>query len=192
MYSKMNLTKRILLPAFFAISLLVAACGGSNGSTSVTTTKAAANKQIYIRPYALSDLKTLDPPLETDLYSAQAINMVFSGLVEQDDSGKIQPELAQSYSLGSDNVTWTFHLRSGLKFSDGTPLTSADVVYSLDRALQPATKSSFASGYLGLIKDLISWRQTRLRRLSATVSKHLMPILLLSLPASQLHTSWSL
>ena len=68
--------------------------------------------------------------------------MAFSGLVEQDDSGKIQPALAQSYALGTDNVTWTFNLRSGLKFSDGTPLTSADIVYSLDRALQPATKSS--------------------------------------------------
>ena len=155
MYSKMNLTKKVLLPTLFVVSLLVAACGGSTGTNTTTsnTTKAAANKQIYVRPYGLSDLKTLDPPLETDLYSAQAINMVFSGLVEQDDSGKIQPALAQSYALGSDNVTWTFNLRSGLKFSDGTPLTSADIVYSLDRALQPATKSSFASGYLGLIKD---------------------------------------
>ena len=155
MYSKMNLTKKVLLPTLFVVSLLVAACGGGSGGTSTpaTSSKAPASKQIYVRPYGLSDLKTLDPPLETDLYSAQAINMAFSGLVEQDDSGKIQPALAQSYALGTDNVTWTFNLRSGLKFSDGTPLTSADIVYSLDRALQPATKSSFASGYLGLIKD---------------------------------------
>jgi oligopeptide transport system substrate-binding protein len=153
-YSKMNFTKKILFPTLFVLGLLVAACGGSGSNTTApTTTKAAASKQIYVRPYGESDLKTLDPALETDLYSAQAINMVFSGLVEQDDQGKIQPALAQSYALGSDNVTWTFHLRSGLKFSDGTPLTSADVVYSIDRALQPATKSSFASGYLGLIKD---------------------------------------
>jgi oligopeptide transport system substrate-binding protein len=154
-YSKMNFTKKILLPTLFALGLLVAACGGSNGNSpaGVSTTKAAANKQVFVRPYAQSDLKTLDPAQETDLYSAQAITMVFSGLVELDDQGKIQGALAQSYSIAPDNVTWTFHLRSGLKFSDGTALTSTDVAYSIDRALQPATKSPYAPGYLALIKD---------------------------------------
>ena len=49
---------------------------------------------------------------------------------------------AASYSEGSDGLTWTFHLRPNLKFSDGTPLTSADVAYSIDRDLQPAEKST--------------------------------------------------
>jgi peptide/nickel transport system substrate-binding protein/oligopeptide transport system substrate-binding protein len=50
-------------------------------------------------------------------------------------------------------MTWTFHLRSHLKFSDGTPLTSADIAYSINRALLPSTKSSVAPIYLDLIKD---------------------------------------
>jgi oligopeptide transport system substrate-binding protein len=50
-------------------------------------------------------------------------------------------------------LTWTFHLRPNLVFSDGTQLTSADVAYSLDRALQPATASSTALTYLGALKD---------------------------------------
>src|SRR5579884_2079264 len=79
--------------------------------------------------------------------------MVFSGLVEQDDQGQIQPALAQSYSVASDKVTWTFHLRSGLKFSDGTPLTSHDVAYSIDRALQPTTRSTVSPIYPSLLKD---------------------------------------
>jgi ABC-type transport system substrate-binding protein len=52
-----------------------------------------------------------------------------------------------------DGLTWTFILKPNLKFSDGTTLTSHDVVYSIDRALQPATKSSVSPLYLALIKD---------------------------------------
>jgi len=147
---------KFLSVIFVLLALLLAACGGGGSNTNQGTgaqTKASADKQIYIRPYQFSDLKTLDPALETDLYSAQAINMIYSGLVEQDDQGKIQPALAQSWKVASDHVTWTFTLRSGLKFSDGTPLTSTDVAYSLDHALQPATKSTYAPGYLNLIKD---------------------------------------
>ena len=65
----------------------------------------------------------------------------------------IQPQLASSYSVGSDGLTWTFNLRPNLKFSDGTPLTSADVAYSINRALLPATKSVVGPVYLALIKD---------------------------------------
>jgi peptide/nickel transport system substrate-binding protein/oligopeptide transport system substrate-binding protein len=50
-------------------------------------------------------------------------------------------------------LTWTFTLRTGLKFSDGTQITANDVAYSLNRALLPATKSTTAPIYLGLIQD---------------------------------------
>jgi oligopeptide transport system substrate-binding protein len=101
----------------------------------------------------VSDIKTFDPALSTDVNSIEAINLVFTGLVQFDDNLKIQPQLASSYDLASDGLTWTFHLRPNLKFSDGTPLTSADVVYSINRALLPATKSVVGPVYLALIKD---------------------------------------
>ena len=65
----------------------------------------------------------------------------------------IQPQLAASYQVASDGLTWTFKLKPNLKFSDGTSLTSADVAYSINRALLPATKSTTAPIYLALIKD---------------------------------------
>ena len=77
----------------------------------------------------------------------QVLNMPF------DNNLRVQPQLAASYQLGSDGLTWTFHLKPNLKFSDGTPLTSADVAYSINRALEPATKSSVAPIYLALLKD---------------------------------------
>jgi oligopeptide transport system substrate-binding protein len=66
---------------------------------------------------------------------------------------QVRDQLAASHSVSPDGLTWTFKLRPNLQFSDGTPLTSADVAYSIDRALQPTVKSVVAPIYLALIKD---------------------------------------
>jgi peptide/nickel transport system substrate-binding protein/oligopeptide transport system substrate-binding protein len=147
-----------ILPTFLCLmSMLIVACGGgSTGTTTTTTQKAAASKQVFVSSYAehgVSDIKTFDPAIATDANSINAIDMVFTGLVQLDDNLNVVGELAQSYSVGSDGVTWTFKLKPNLEFSDGTALTSKDVAYSIDRALQPATKSGTAGAYLNLIKD---------------------------------------
>ncbi len=146
-----------LLPTCLALmAMLLVACGGGTTTTTTTTpSKAPASQQVLNMPFynGTSDIKTFDPALSTDTNSIAAINLVFTGLVELDDNLKIQPQLASSYDLASDGLTWTFHLRPNLKFSDGTPLTSEDVVYSINRALLPATKSVVGPGYLALIKD---------------------------------------
>jgi oligopeptide transport system substrate-binding protein len=145
-----------LLPTFLALmGMLLVACGGTTATTPSGPTKASADKQVMVFPFAsgISDIKTFDPGLSTDLPSIAAIDMVFTGLVQLDDSLKVVPQLAASYSEGADGLTWTFKLKPDLKFSDGTPLTSADVAYSIDRALQPATKSTTAPIYLALVKD---------------------------------------
>jgi peptide/nickel transport system substrate-binding protein/oligopeptide transport system substrate-binding protein len=116
--------------------------------------KAPLNKQIYTVPeVGIFDFDTLDPARAHDSASISAVQMIYTGLVQLDDSLSVRPQLAQSWQQGSDGTTWTFHLKSGLKFSDGTTLTSHDVAYSIDRALQPATKSTVAPIYLKLIKD---------------------------------------
>ncbi|HET9921389.1 MAG TPA: peptide ABC transporter substrate-binding protein [Ktedonobacteraceae bacterium] len=146
----------ILLVCSLILVMIVAACGGSSAPTSTTqATKAPASKQTLVWPIeSVADIATLDPALSEDVYSNQAISMIFNGLVQFNDKAAIVPDLASSYSISSDGLTWTFHLRPGLKFSDGTSLTSVDVVYSLDRALQPATKSGFAAIELAPIKDV--------------------------------------
>jgi oligopeptide transport system substrate-binding protein len=146
------------LPIFLCLLVtLLTACGGTPNtgpSTPAAPTKASADKQILVTPYGgLSDLSTLDPALVTDLYSSQAIYYLYTGLVELDDNGNVIDVLAASHKVADDGVTWTFTLRDNAKFSDGNPITSTDVAFSIDRALQPATKSPSASYYLGLIKD---------------------------------------
>ena len=145
-----------ILPTFLCLlSMLVVACGsGSPGTTGNKPQKAADNKQVFVLPAeGYSDLKTFDPALSTDLNSITAIDMVFTGLVQLDDNLNVRGQLAQSYSVASDGVTWTFHLKPNLKFSDGTPLTSQDVIYSINRALDPALGSAVAPAYLNLVKD---------------------------------------
>jgi peptide/nickel transport system substrate-binding protein/oligopeptide transport system substrate-binding protein len=146
-----------ILPAFLCLlSMLVVACGGGGGSnnTSNQPQKAADNKQVLVVPLAgVTDIKTFDPALSTDLNSISAIDLVYTGLVQLDDNLNVRGQLAQSYSVGSDGVTWTFHLKPNLKFSDGTALTANDVIYSINRALDPALGSAVSPAYLNLVKD---------------------------------------
>ena len=133
------------------LTTLLVACGGGGSGTA---TKAPANQQIFVYPqWGISDIKTFDPAVDQDLESATAIDMVFTGLVQLNDKLQIVDQLAASHSMAADGTTWTFTLKPGLKFSDGTSLTSADVAYSIDRALDPNLKSVVAPAYLNLIKD---------------------------------------
>jgi oligopeptide transport system substrate-binding protein len=116
--------------------------------------KAPLAQQTYTLPETdISDFDTLDPALAHDIHSINAIQMIFTGLVAPDDKLRLRPQLAATWDQSTDGTIWTFHLKPHLTFSDGTPLTSADVAYSIDRALQPATQSTVAPLYLGLIKD---------------------------------------
>ncbi len=157
MQSSKKLGIKLLPTLLVLMSMLLVACGGSTSSstTPVPSQKAPASQQVLNMPFqnGVSDLKTLDPALVSDLNSTEAINLVFTGLVQVNNQLAIVPQLASSYQLASDGLTWTFHLKPNLKFSDGTPLTSTDVAYSINRALLPATKSGTAPIYLALIKD---------------------------------------
>ena len=150
-----KLMTRLLPTCLALLAMLLGACGGTTTTTPTTSGKATPDKQVLNMPFqnGTSDIKTFDPALSTDVNSIAAIDLVFTGLVQFNDKLEVQPQLASSYSVGSDGLTWTFKLKPNLKFSDGTPLTSQDIVYSIDRALQPATKSTTAPIYLALVKD---------------------------------------
>jgi len=148
--------KKLGLVILCLVTIFLTSCnlfGGGTNQQNVPV-KAPPDKQVFIDPEAgISDITTFDPALAFDLPSITAIQMVYTGLVQLDDNMQVQPQIAQSWDLSPDGLTWTFHLRSGLKFSDGTLLTSHDVAYSIDRALQPTTRSTVAPIYLNLLKD---------------------------------------
>ncbi|GER89412.1 ABC transporter substrate-binding protein [Dictyobacter vulcani] len=134
------------------MATILSACGTS-GSTN-NTGKAPADKQVFNWPLVgIADIKTFDPAMATTQTSLQAIGMVFTGLVSLDNDQKVVPELADSWNVTDKGLTYTFKLKPGLKFSSGRAVTSADVAYSLDRALQPDLASPASPSYLNLIKD---------------------------------------
>jgi oligopeptide transport system substrate-binding protein len=132
---------------FSATLLLLAACGGGNANSAPTPsgTPAPATSQILKLPnVGTSDLRTLDPAQGPDANSAVAVNMIYSGLVRTDRNLNIIPDQA-TWQISPDGKTYTFKLKPGLTFSDGTPVTAQTYVYTWTRALLPAVGSPVAS-----------------------------------------------
>ena len=125
-----NSLLRLLSITFCFLSLItLSSCdllGGGNKPKPLV--KAPLAQQIYTLPETdISDFDTLDPALAHDIHSINAIQMIFTGLVAPDDKLRIRPQLAATWEQSSSGTIWTFHLKPHLTFSDGTPLTSADV-----------------------------------------------------------------
>lgn len=156
-----------------AVMILLAACGG-NGTTNKNgngkPAMAPAGQQVFTSPQTVPDLKSFDPAQVTDLASIGAADMVFTGLLAENDQLQVVPQLAHDYSASSDGLSYTFHLLPDLKFSDGTQLTSADVAYSIDRALSPAiyNTNSISMTYLGLIKGAMDRANGKIKTLIGT------------------------
>ncbi len=100
-----------------------------------------------------NDLKSIDPPVPSacDAQSNWVQSLIFGNLVRQDQNLAIQPDMASSYTITNDGRVYTFTLRPGLKFADGVPVTSDDVVYTLNRAFAPTYASGLVDYYLGHI-----------------------------------------
>jgi peptide/nickel transport system substrate-binding protein len=83
-----------------------------------------------------------DPRFSTSFQtSARIMQLIYDTLVIKDERFEFVPSLAESFEESADHQTFTFHLRSGVSFHDGKPLTSADVKYTFDSLLNPATRS---------------------------------------------------
>ncbi|MCL6268900.1 peptide ABC transporter substrate-binding protein [Sansalvadorimonas sp. 2012CJ34-2] len=92
---------------------------------------------------------TLDPHFFHGTPEAGVLKDLFEGLVIQDEYGLPVPGAAESWQVSEDGRTWTFRLREDLKWSDGTPLTSEDFLFSFRRLADPATGAKY-SWYLQL------------------------------------------
>src|SRR5437667_1168885 len=141
-----------LLPSLLYVLIMLLSACSSNAPSNQGTTKAPDSQQVFHYPTEVeTDFGTLDPALVQSLGDGYAMQMIFTGLVQFDNHGNLKDQLAQSHEVSKDGLTYTFHLRPNLKFSDGAPLTANDVAYSINRALLPATNSQVAY-YLKLIK----------------------------------------
>jgi len=136
----------------------IASCSKSQSSNAEPTNTAAANTQVgstdanTFRVDICAEIPTFDPVMAEDWYTYRVINDLYAGLVDFDQANRPIPGMAGSWEISSDGLTYTFHLRPNLKFSNGTPITASDFVYSWQRLVNPATGSAYAF----LLKDVVN------------------------------------
>ena len=98
------------------------------------------------------DVATLDPAIGYDWQNWSMIKSVFDGLMDYEPgTTTLRPGLAESYTLSDDGLTYTFKLRPGVKFHNGREMTAEDVVWSINRVVNPATQSP-GQGFFGMIE----------------------------------------
>ncbi|MDE4082065.1 MULTISPECIES: ABC transporter substrate-binding protein [Enterobacter cloacae complex] len=112
-------------------------------AASVPAGTQLAEKQELVRNNG-SEPASLDPhKVESDV-EFNIISDLFDGLVSVSPAGEIQPRLAEKWE-NKDNTVWTFHLRPGITWSDGSAITAEDIVWSWQRLVDPKTASPYAS-----------------------------------------------
>ena len=148
--------KRFIVAALaIAGAMALSGCGGSKsggeGTKSGDTTQTAAGKKILTIQLG-PDVESIDPALNSAVDGANYILFAFDNLLKMDKDGKVVPGLAEKYEVSDDQLTWTFHLRDGLKWSDGSALTADDFVYSWQRLVDPSVAAPYAQTVLGMVE----------------------------------------
>lgn len=136
----------LLLAVVLLMSLALTACGPK----ADTGSSGAGLKQLTacLGP----NPETLDPALNSSVDGANTILFAFDCLLAVDKDNKLIPAQAKSFDVSEDKLTYTFHLRDGLKWSDGSPLTAEDFVYSWKRIVDPELAAPYAETVLGMVK----------------------------------------
>ncbi len=98
------------------------------------------------------DPETIDPALNSAVDGGNMLLHAFECLLVVDQEGKLAPGQAESWEVSEDGLTWTFHLREGLKWSDGSALTANDFVYSWKRVCDPMVAAPYAETVLSMVE----------------------------------------
>ena len=125
------------------LALLVCLSGsGLAGATALHSHPSAGNDTLVVAsiydPDTLNPWFTVGNPLELD---------IFDSLLTADSQGRLRPDLATSVDHSADGLTWTFHLRKGVKWGDGVPFTSADVAYNYRAIRDPKNSVPVTAGW---------------------------------------------
>src|SRR3954469_24352830 len=114
-----------------AMVLVVSACGGSSSGSARTLVDSRDE----------SDPRSIDPSLTTDVPTGRVAGYLFDGLTAFDAAANVHPALAERWDVSPDGRVYTFHLRRGVKFHDGTPFGAKHFLSGCPRVLDPKAKS---------------------------------------------------
>lgn len=139
-----------------AAALGLAACGGSKSGSTATSgstagsTAGGVNTAGFTVQYG-SNPETLDPALNSAIDGANTIITIFEPLLLINENNEVVGGQAESWETSENGLTWTFTMRDGLKWSDGTDLNAKDFEYSFKRMVDPNTAAPYAETCLGMI-----------------------------------------
>ena len=133
----------MLLAAVMTVSMV-------SGTVMTAAAEEAEGKQLSVQ--VGPDPETIDPALNSAVDGGNMILHLFEGLLTVDQDGQLAPGQAETWETSEDGLTWTFHLREGLKWSDGTDLTANDFVYSWKRVCDPELAAPYAETVLGMVE----------------------------------------
>lgn len=145
----------LALALVLCASLLLTGCTGKNGNAGSTASGSSANDTLTFAQGA--DPRGLDPARIDDLESGKVIQNIYEGLTKYaSDSTKVEPSLAESWDISDDGLTYTFHLRKGVKFHDGTDFNADAVKFNIERQLPPNADDNmpYASFTFGTVKNV--------------------------------------
>lgn len=126
----------MVLTVFVGCSSTPATEEGASASGDAAQGEAADSEYKDTLVFAMNtDVQSLDPQIQNDTTSEQVVKMLYNTLLKFEDDGTVVGDLAESWSVSEDKLTWTFNLKQGVKFHNGKELTSADVKATFDRAL---------------------------------------------------------
>ncbi|MCX9032800.1 oligopeptide ABC transporter substrate-binding protein OppA [Citrobacter freundii] len=153
-----NITKKNLVAAGILTALVA---GNVATAAEVPAGVQLAEKQTLVRNNG-SEVQSLDPHKIEGVPESNINRDLFEGLLISDVDGKPSPGVAEKWE-NKDFKVWTFHLRKDAKWSDGTPVTAQDFVYSWQRLANPNTASPYASylqyGHIVNIDDIIAGKK---------------------------------
>lgn len=135
-------TSLAVVSAAALLAVGAAACGGS--STKQSSGGSSLNVYLYQQPKRFSPIDPANGP------DQQIMQLIYDNLVTANDKYELEPRLAESWDISSDGTTFTFHLRKGLKWSDGKPFTSKDVLFTYTLLANPKTGSASAGTLAGV------------------------------------------
>ena len=146
--SKFNRTFR-LLSAGAALSIMMAAAPVAFAETP---------KDTLVEGFAIDDIITMDPGEAFELSTAEVTSNTYSLLVRLDmsDTSKVKGDLAESWTVSDDGLTYTFKLKPGLKFASGNPITAEDVAWSFERAVKLDKSPAFIITQFGINGDNVT------------------------------------
>ena len=142
-----------------AAALGLAACGGSKSGSTATSGSASSaagsstgsvNTAGFTVQYGPNP-ETLDPALNSAIDASNTIITIFEPLLLINENNEVIGGQAESWEASEDGLTWTFTMRDGLKWSDGTDLNAKDFEYSFKRMADPDTAAPYAETCLGMI-----------------------------------------